>query len=575
MIRRNQTPPIAHRLFDLTISWHRNESGTVAFSIPVGLFFFMVFAGLLFNTGATINGKIETQNAADASVYSASVSIARGLNAMTASNHLIGELNALYVIHHSLGGTWLDDKGGQENNSPEIQAANTGLEIAYNIAKNSQPIPGLQPPYDRVKKNPKADANSTIYEGKLKLKTALAIAYGVHTAGWVMYEAGKALLPFPTTPAGVALMAAGVITQVAATVTELAIMKEYLVLEGLEILARSLSPFKKGIPGTIKLLYNYQKLVGGTNNTPSLFSTLAAKSAIKIAERNDAVAIPSSTLLATATNLIPPFPVEQEKTTKIDRSQLMRAAFPWVAYWTNNIAGTLKKPFHILGAPISGAGGSFEKWSEKYAYQSVELFRGDTSRNFQNELTRVNHNKANSSGSGEKGMGIKLYVMQGLNETDNGAGWHKSMEDFNDWDNRRKASTKIDQLFCHVGFVRSENQPKVGVRRFFRQENPDGFVCYAQSMVYNANPQQRPQRSGGGGSAQPTVGYDTLGWTAGAIEYPGKSSARPQIKLNWQAKLTPITPEKLLSKAQVLLTDASLRRSFWGGRESILILNNH
>ncbi len=218
-------------------------------------------------------------------------------------------------------------------------------------------------------------------------------------------------------------------------------------------------------------------------------------------------------------------------------------------------------------APLSGAAGFYEGWTDKYSLQTCEWLRTDETK--KNELTVVNHGL--ESGSGMPGKNIQLYVLKGLKETD--GGFNKSQEDWNNWDNRRQASSKIDQLFCHIGFVRSK-KPKISLKSIFRQENPHGFVCYAQSMIYNANPQQRPAASGGGGAAQPKAGWDTLGWTGNAIEYPGKQSGRPKIKLNWQAKLTPVTAEKLLTKLEVLV-DEHVRQTIWGSRESLVILNNH
>ncbi len=326
----------------------RDDSGTVAMALPIGMLFFVVVAGFVFNSGRTVGGKIETQNAADSATYSTSVVVARGMNAITASNHLIGELNALYIIHHSFGGKWLDEKGSSEkNNTSELESANTALEIAYNLAKNSRPIKAAQQPYDKVKENPSADVNSTIYDAKLRLKVVLTIAYGVHTAGWVLYEAGEKLLGTPAAVAGAAMMAAGVIMQVAAIATEYATMKEYLVLTGIEKLAHGLKAFKKQIPGLIGLIHNtYQKAV--YHGTP----LLAGLSGNEMAKRHDAIPVPGD-YLGSALALLSELPLENEEvTTNEQRSQMMRASYPWVTYWRHNITKVLRNPFHIFGAAL-------------------------------------------------------------------------------------------------------------------------------------------------------------------------------------------------------------------------------
>lgn len=543
---------------------HCDDSGTVAMSLPVGILFFVVVAGFIFNAGRTIGGKIETQNAVDSATYSTSVVVARGMNAITASNHLIGELNALFIIHHSFGGKWLDENDpGQANNTSELKSANKALQVAFKLAEQSRPIKAPKAPYDKVKENPSADINSTIYEAKLRLKIVLTVAYGVHTAGWLLYEAGEKLLGTPAAVAGAAMMAAGLIMQAAALATELAVMKEYLVLTGIEKLAHGLKGFKKGIPTVIVAIHKvYQR--AAYEGIP----VMAVNAGNKMAKRLDAIPIPDSLVASGVAQMLPDFPIEHETTTNDERSQMMRASYPWVAYWRHNINKVLKNPFHIFGVPISGAAGYYTDWTNTYSKQTCEWLRVDSM--VKKELTVVNFGK--QSGSGEQGKDLHLYVLKGLNETNGGTS--KSQEIWNDWDKRRQASSKIDQLFCHVGFVRSE-KPKISVKSIFRQENPDGIVCYAQSMIYNANPQQRSAPSGGGGAPQPQAGWDTLGWVGNAIEYPGNLSGRPKIKLNWQAKLTPVTPEKLLTKSQVLLVDEHVRRAFWGSRESILILNNH
>lgn len=547
--------------------FHRDDCGTVAMTLPIGIVFFIVVGGFVFNAGRTVGGKIETQNAADSATFSTSVVIARGMNAITASNHLIGELNAIYVIHHSFGGKWLDEKGvGEENNTLKMRAATATLKGGYEFANGvpqKTPIPLLNEAYNQVKKIPSADVNSTLYEARLRLKRLLTTAYYIHGAAFITYAAGEKIA---ATPLGAAMMAGALISQLAALATEAACLKEHLVLTAIEKLCHSLKSFKKQIPTLF---------IGGVHNIYQKAAyegipLLAAKSGNEMAMRHDMIPIPDNLLISGLAQLLPKFPVVKEDTTNDQRSQLMRATYPWVAYWRHNITSVLRSPFHLFGAPLSGAANSFDRWTDKYSLQACEWLR--TNQTMRNELTIVNYGDAQQSGSGMEGKSIHLYVVDGLNET-NGK-FSKSQEVWNKWDNRSRSSTEIEKLFCHIGFVRSE-QPKISVRNIFRQENPRGIVCYAQAMVYNSNPQQRPAPSGAGGSSQPQVGWDTLGWTGNAIEYPGKMSGRPRIKLNWQAKLTPITPEMLLRTSQILLVDEHVYDTFWGSRESLLILNNH
>jgi hypothetical protein len=89
--------------------------------------------------------------------------------------------------------------------------------------------------------------------------------------------------------------------------------------------------------------------------------------------------------------------------------------------------------------------------------------------------------------------------------------------------------------------------PAVASGGIFRQENPDGMVCYAQAMFYNAN----PQVGRGNATWQPIIGWDTLNWSVQVPEHPGPGSPdnacgtpsvpQPTIRLGWQAKLVPTT----------------------------------
>jgi hypothetical protein len=88
---------------------HRSEEGLLTFSAAVAVLFFTMTAALVLNVGQTVRQKVIVQNAADAAAQSAAASLARGMNAVTAVNHLLGELTALCVLHEALGGPELDD----------------------------------------------------------------------------------------------------------------------------------------------------------------------------------------------------------------------------------------------------------------------------------------------------------------------------------------------------------------------------------------------------------------------------------------------------------------------------------
>ena len=143
----------------------------------------------------------------------------------------------------------------------------------------------------------------------------------------------------------------------------------------------------------------------------------------------------------------------------------------------------------------------------------------------------------------------------------------------------RAAARKADRLFTLMGYGQTNTPPSVAAGTVFRQENPDGIVCFSQALIYNANYQQKPRPASTRGEAQqPRVGRDTLNWVSDDIPewalHEKKELGRdPVVRLNWQAKLTPVTPEQLgVTCVSLLPTEMGgpLRRSFEN-----LILNNH
>lgn len=97
------------------------EDGKITFLAMVAMLAFVVLVGFVGNVGQSVHQKLELQNAADAAAYSTTVWMARGMNAITTTNHLMGEITALMVMIESLGGPELD--GNREDNK-EIRELN-------------------------------------------------------------------------------------------------------------------------------------------------------------------------------------------------------------------------------------------------------------------------------------------------------------------------------------------------------------------------------------------------------------------------------------------------------------------
>src|SRR5690242_4580184 len=67
------------------------EDGMMSMVNVVTVAFLALLIGFVANVGRIVQEKIAVQNAADAAAYSASAVMARGMNAVTATNHLMGE----------------------------------------------------------------------------------------------------------------------------------------------------------------------------------------------------------------------------------------------------------------------------------------------------------------------------------------------------------------------------------------------------------------------------------------------------------------------------------------------------
>jgi hypothetical protein len=132
--------------------------------------------------------------------------------------------------------------------------------------------------------------------------------------------------------------------------------------------------------------------------------------------------------------------------------------------------------------------------------------------------------------------GVRLYILEGY-EPDS---MEKGSESWQFPDGSRDA----DRNFAVVGFGHRKKLP-VASYGVFRQTNPYGIAAYAQSFIYNANP--NPRTTGNG--FQPRVSFDTLNWINAVRDHPGQRPrnntypvpqvVEPRVRINWQVKLVP------------------------------------
>src|SRR3954463_9895990 len=95
-----QSAPISRRYLRSRAS----RSGKITLVTIFAILGLIVMAGYVGNAGHVVTTKIATQNAADSITFSSAQWMARGMNAVTATNHLLGEATGLVVAIEALGG---------------------------------------------------------------------------------------------------------------------------------------------------------------------------------------------------------------------------------------------------------------------------------------------------------------------------------------------------------------------------------------------------------------------------------------------------------------------------------------
>jgi len=657
-------------------SWRHQRQGMITWVNIFSIFIMLVLASFVFNSLSAVNKKIETQNAADAVAYTGAVWMARGMNSISVTNHLIGEINAVYTMHHAIGGEWLDQKGtrgirnsGDWKTLPYKRSDGTwsiplinlygggtykvtvgglyGLYVAANAAWaysefwdwiTGRPNNGPNVEWDhfeRIRKHPYSDVNSSVFEATQWIKFELNATYLAHTAASVAFaKAAKGWWPTIWSPPKHAIvraaMAAAAAKQRGILAIQRQLYREYGAINILERFAIRISPGKQLLPKISNVLHDFQRV-----SVSLLFPGATFYNSQEIAERHnkkgffvrDIVDSPSLGELSEFIGL----PVEHERAPSYDtadkfegRSQMVRATYPWVRFWRRRLVGLF-----TVAAPLSGLGDSYVKWTNKYSRQSSQWLRWNKEQFCSVELTHPNRR---TRGTGKLGNGLRMYVIQGLNQAID-EGKDKGKEK---WNEPTFAGTwQADELFCSVGYALAK-KPSRFSPTLFRQENPHGVLAYSQAMIYNANPQIDLEKQDVTFNAfwgwftenvgvfvsirdvfgtlgdlwdsftswftdekQPPYGWDTLAWdheeqpvkewedpwwlSRVFFDNPitGQFSPAPLIKPNWQARLTPVTGPKLIKTSvtvgalDTLIGDGDVTTILRNGREAQLWLKNH
>lgn len=83
------------RLGCIAFALHRDERGAISLLSVFSLLLLTMLLGMVMNVGRQVDRKVRMQNAADAAAYSGGVMLARGMNSLAFSNHLLCDVFAL------------------------------------------------------------------------------------------------------------------------------------------------------------------------------------------------------------------------------------------------------------------------------------------------------------------------------------------------------------------------------------------------------------------------------------------------------------------------------------------------
>ncbi|MEM9409533.1 MAG: hypothetical protein AAGA30_00300 [Planctomycetota bacterium] len=234
----------------------------------------VALAGLIGNTGHISKEKLEIQNSADSIAYSSSLWMARGMNSVTASNHMLGEATAMTAVHEAIGGPELNLS--IKNNTQENKALDRIIRV---LSKTAPTIPSMYSPspipnIDRrvvdfvTKRTSPPDgrmgAFAMIYDSRMTLKRKLAITLTAKSIANLGF-----LVPPPW---GFATAAAAYVVHIAGTVNIVSIGKEWFVLRALEEIAKSFKLMKSIVEKQlVPTLVEHSNFVAGldaTSNDP-------------------------------------------------------------------------------------------------------------------------------------------------------------------------------------------------------------------------------------------------------------------------------------------------------------------
>lgn len=230
----------------------RLESGMIPLVTVVTMLGLVVMIALVGNLGAVVGEKVEVQGAADAAAYSDALWMARGMNSITATNHLMGEATALVVLIDALGGPEIgraerSNQSATMNESISLMASGPSPIISlFDVAAGGSLRQADETLLETVAKlfiddGGKHAVWATVYDAQLTLKSGLLTALNVKA---LSNAASKAIAVIPPMAPFAEALNLGVHIGVDVLIGKLA--QEWVVLKGVEFGAEILGSAQVG-----------------------------------------------------------------------------------------------------------------------------------------------------------------------------------------------------------------------------------------------------------------------------------------------------------------------------------------
>lgn len=614
------------------------EGGTVTLATVVVVMIIVVLVALVVNTGMATVEKVEMQNGADSIAYSESLWMARGMNTITAANHLIGEATAVVVVLDAFGGPE-QDEGKDLDDSSFSSMQNNKIKLLQGFGPYIDPVPFDKVLVDKVielftRDNGKHQAGAMIYDAQLTLKFTLQMGLSI--------KAVCAMISRITT----AIPVVNVIVKVATIAIHLAIdalivkmAQEWIMIKGIEYASKGTPLIKRTLRELmIPALSEYQDFVAGREPGGQSFSNdkfggspIARAAGDTINRLATAHQFDSAAVYSAGKKWR--LPVIPEPLPKGGAGQSSQPPSEWdgddwdapfkalqeLGDKLKNTIGRVTKYFDLLSKWTSFGLLDFvlpDEWKPSAFAKMLDFAGGPDDKGYTNNPSRKKLPKFDWQSERRDQYMRGTYPMvdslrspvrefcKDFLSISNASTWfvhwtnrYTSVEVHNrritpsplaagqphmylmrdsspqkkgyePWavENDPEKENSAEKIFTMVAFAwRQKGEPMIGAP-LFRNPNNEGRLTYSMSMYYNANGRKVPKTQPAPGLVQPNTGWDTLNWLPpvdapewGAPPRDGSdvglwkivsgnvpANRGAQVRLNWQAKLMPITETRLL-----------------------------